>query len=239
MLPLIMAGIMAAQSLQQGQAARAQAKIDKVTMKSNVKIENMRREAENILSKTRGDLARFQQARSNKYKLQSGADSVESQQVNMLRLSDAAVRGSLESRIQAAEVGGALAANAGAAGIGGSSLDMLNATNRIRQERAEQLASDQTDDQLYDASRNIDQTREATILGLDDAVIMDDINYMKAQEQYIKEPSWIEIGMNAGMQFATSYASMGGFDQRGGKAPTWLPQWLGGSPKTGTTTQLK
>lgn len=220
MLPIIMAGFMAAQALQKGKEGREQAKLDKFVMKNNVKLENQRREAENIIAKARGDLARYQQANSNKHKLQAGADSIESQRVNLLRLSDAAVRGSLESRIAASEVAGAVSASAGFAGVGGGSIDMLNATNTLRAQRAEELNNRMLDTQLYDGERNIQQTREATILGLDDIQFNDSINYMTAQESYIRQPSWSEIGANAGMQFASAYASMGGFD--GWKLPSFL-----------------
>lgn len=229
MLPLIMAGIMAAQAFQKGKEGKAQAKLDKKTQQRNVQLENERRDVDNVLAKARGDIARYQQARSNKYKLISGAESVESQRTNLLRLSDAAVRGSFESRINASEVAGAVAAQTGFAGIGGGSVDMLNATNTLRAQRAEELANRQTDDQLYDGERNIRQTREATILGLDDVAILDDINYMRAQESYIKEPSWGEIGINAGMQFMSSFTSMGGFDN------LKVPAWAGGKTATGST----
>lgn len=230
MFPLIMAGIMAAQSFEQGKQQKMQAKIDKVTMQANVRNENKRREAENILAKARGDLARFQQARSNKYKLRAGAENAEAQTTNLLRLSDAAVRGTFEARIAAAETAGALAAQVGFAGVGGGTVDMLNATTKLRQQRVEQLMQDQADTQAYDLSRNIDQTREATILGLDDVQFFDNINFMTAQEQYIPEPSWGQIGLQAGMAFAQSYASMGGFDGLGKK----LPNWFKSTPKTNT-----
>ena len=54
----------------------------------------------------------------------------------------------------------------------------------------------------------------------------DSINYMQAQAPYIKEPSWAEIGIKAGMQFAQTYNKMGGFDNITPKLPTWL----GGKP---------
>lgn len=249
MIPIIMAGIMAAQAFQKGKEGKAQAKLDKKTMQRNTLLENQRRDVDNVLAKARGDLARYQQSRSNKYKLIAGAESVEAQRTNLLRLSDAAVRGTFESRINASEVAGAVAAQAGFAGVGGGSIDMLNATNTLRVQRADELAQRQTDDQLYDGERNIRQTLEATVLGLDDVTIFDDINYMKAQESYIKEPSWGEIGMNAGMQFMSSFTSMGGFD--GLKVPAWAggktvsgSTAAGYSPSVinkwaGTTTQLK
>lgn len=228
-----MAAAMAFQALEKGKEAKAQAKVDKVTFASNTKVTNLNRAADNQLTKVKGDLARYQQARSNKYKLISGAESIEAQRTNMARLSDEAVRGSFEQRIAASEVAGALAASAGAAGIGGSSLDMIDASNRIRQQRAEEIANRQTDTQLYDAQRGIDQTAAATILGLDDVQFNDSINYMQAQTPYVKEPSWAQIGMQAGMAFADTYAKTGGFDKLGTK----LPGWLGGNRNTTFGTQ--
>lgn len=244
MLPLIMAGMMAAQSIEKGKAAKGQAKIDKFTQASNVKVENTQRKADNILRKAKGDLARYQQARGNKYKLIAGAEAEESQRTNLLRLTDDAVRGSFDRRIAASEEAGALAAATGGAGIGGSSIDMINATNRIRNQRVDELSERQLDTATYDANRAIEQTKTATILGLDDVQFNDDINYMQATESYIKEPSWAEIGMQAGMQFASTFNSMDGFKGMGSK----LPGWLGGTPKTASfgtqagnmvSTQLK
>lgn len=220
-----MAAVMAAQALEKGKEVKAQAKIDKITLKSNTKVQNLTTAASNTLAKAKGDIARFQQAQSNKYKLKAGAEAVESQRTNMLRLSDAAVRGSFDSRIAAAEASGAIAAAAGAAGIGGSSLDMIDASNRIRQQRAQEISDTQLRDSLYDGQRNIDQTTEATLLGLDDITFNDSINYMQAQTPYVKEPSWAQIGLQAGMQFAQTYNSMGGFD----KLATKLPGWAGGN----------
>lgn len=238
-----MAAIMAAQALEKGKEAKAQAKLDKFTAKSNTKVQNLVIASENTMAKVKGDLARFQQAKANKYKLQAGAESVESQRTNMLRLSDSAVRGSFDSRIAAAEVSGAIAAAAGAAGIGGSSIDMIDASNRIRTQRAQELADRQLDTQLYDGQRSIDQTTEATLLGLDDVQFNDSVNYMQAQTPYIKEPSWLQIGMNAGMQFADTYNSMGGFDKLGSKLPGWLGgskgQSFGAQMGRSITTQLK
>lgn len=236
-----MAAAMAVQGYEKGKEVKAQAKVDKVTFASNTKVTNLQRAAENQLGKVRGDLARYQQAKSNKYKLMAGADNVESQRANMARLSDEAVRGSFDQRIAASEIAGALAAASGSAGIGGSSIDMIDASNRIRQQRAQELADRQTDTQLYDAQRNIDQTVEATILGLDDVQYADSINYMQAQTPFVREPSWLQIGMQAGMQFATTYNSMGGFD----KLATKLPGWAGGQQSFGAqagnvvSTQLK
>lgn len=244
MLPLIMAGMMAAQSLQKGKEARGQAKIDKFQMKSAIKVENRQREADNILRKTKGDLARYQQANANKYKLIQGAEQVESRRTNLLRLSDQATRGGFEARIAASEEAGALAAATGGAGIGGGSIDMLNATMKLRTQRVQELNDRQFDTMTADGERAIEQTQRATILGLDDIQFNDDINYHQAQEQYIKQPSWAEIGMQAGMQFASTYHSMDGFKGWGNK----LPEWAGGKPKAvpfGTqagnfiTTQIK
>lgn len=228
-----MAALMAAKAYQEGQQVKAQAKIDKVVAKSNTKVQNINMATENILSKAKGDMARYQQARSNKYKVEAGADSVAAQRTNLLRLADASARGSFDNRIAAAEMSGAMAAQAGAAAIGGGSLDMLNASTTIRNQRVQEIADRQLETSLYDGERNIDQTIEATILGMDDIQFNDSVNYQEAQTPYIKEPSWTEIGMNAGMQFATTYASMGGFDKLGAKLPTWL----GGTPAPSFGTQ--
>lgn len=216
MVPLVIAAVMAAQSLQKGKEAKGQARIDKFQAKHQTKMENDQRAVNNTLAKARGDLARYQQANSNKYKIIAGANSIESQTTNILRLTDESVRGGLDRRIAAAEEAGALVAAAGAAGIGGGSIDMINASNAIRQQRVQELADRQLQTAVYDTNRNIEQTRTATILGLDDVVYSDDINYMQAQTPYIKEPSWAEIGMQAGMQFASTFNSMDGFSKMGG-----------------------
>ena len=250
MVPLIMAGIMAAQSLEKGKLAKGQAKTDKFVAKSNTKLENMQRATDNIWKKTKGDLARFQQAKGNSIKLRAGADAVESQTTNTLRLMDDAVRGGFDRRIAASEEAGALVAASGAAGIGGGSIDMINASNTIRQQRVQEMTDRSLDTAVYDSNRNIDQTIRSTILGLDDIQFNDDINFMTAQTPYIKEPSWGEIGLGAGMAFASTFNSMDGFQGLGNKVSGWFnraptgSQAAGYSPEilskwSGPTTQLK
>lgn len=214
-----LAAAMGAMALKQGLDAKNQAKADQITAKSTAKVENMRRDIDNMMSKAKGDLARFQQARSNKYALQSGGRAEDTATVNMLRLSDQAVRGSIEMRIAAAEEAGALAARVGFAGVGGGSVEMLNNTNAVRQQRARELSDTMTDTQLFDMGEQKAFTREQTILGLDDIQFADGMNFMRAQEQYIKQPSWFEVGANAAMAFGTSYASMGGFKGWGSGTP--------------------
>lgn len=242
MLPLIMAGVMAFQAIEKGKGEKGQAKVSKFQQKSAVKVENTQRAADNILRKAKGDLARYQQANANKYKLIQGAEAVESQTTNLLRLTDQATRGGFDARIAAAEEAGALAAASGGAGIGGSSVDMINSTQRIRSQRVQELNDRALAATTEDTNRTIEQTRRATILGLDDIQFNDDINYHQAQEQYIKEPSWAEIGMNAGMQFASTFNSMDGFQGLGKKMPEWLggkPQSFGAQAGRLVSTQLK
>ncbi|ANH51100.1 internal virion protein [Pseudomonas phage VSW-3] len=238
MIPLIMAGVMAAQALEKGKLAKGQAKIDKFQAKSATKVENTMRATQNVLSKAKGDLARYQQARGNKYKLIQGAEAVESQQTNVLRLTDQAVRGGFDQRIAASEEAGALVAASGAAGVGGGSIDMIDASNRIRQQRVTELQDRSLKDATYDAERNIDQTIRSTILGLDDIQFNDDINFMQAQTPYIKEPSWAEIGMQAGMQFASTFNSMDGFQGMGNKIGGWLGQGPSGSKASGYSPEV-
>lgn len=239
MIPLlIMAGMQAAQGLEKGRIAKDQAKTDKITAKSNTRVQNQKIQADNTLAAARGSLARYQQARNNKYKLEAGADAVESQTVNLLRAIDTSVSGGLEARIAASEEAGALIARAGAAGVGGNSITAIENTNRVRQERVQQMRDKQLSTAQYDVGRNIEQTIHSTILGLDDIQFNDNINYMQAQEPYIKEPSWLQIGAEAGMQFAQTYNSMGGFQGLGGKISGWFGSSPSGSETGGYSPQV-
>lgn len=243
MIPLFLAAFSAAKSIEQGNLAKGQAKIDKVTMKSNTLVRNMQRQADNTLAKAHADLNRFKQSKSNQNKIKAGAANVEAQTTNLLRMTDEAVRGGLDRRIAAAEEAGALAAASGGAGIGGGSVGMLAISNQIRQQRVEELTERQLDTAAYDTNRNIAQTIDATVLGLDDIQFNDNIDWTTNKESYIKEPSWTEIGMNAAMTFADTYSKMGGFDKLGKQLDqTSLGKTVNGWFGRGqgrTTTQLK
>lgn len=243
MIPLFLAAFQVAKGIEEGRLAKGQAKIDKVTMKSNTLVRNMQRQVDTTLAKAHGDLNRFKQSKSNQNKIKAGAANVEAQTTNLLRMTDEAVRGGLDRRIAAAEEAGALAAASGGAGIGGGSVGMLAISNQIRQQRVEELTNRQLDTAAYDTNRNIAQTIDATVLGLDDIQFNDNFDYTTSKESYIKEPSWTEIGMNAAMTFADTYSKMGGFDNLGKQLDqTSLGKTVNGWFGRGTgrtTTQLK
>lgn len=210
-IPLIMAGM----SMAQGMKAQGDAEVAKLTDESNVRVANINRLANNKLAAAQGSLNRYMQSRQNQVHLKNTGKALETTQTNIIRLNEAATAGSASRRIAAAEESGAIAARVGAMGIGGSTVSMLNATAKLRQDIASSMANTQTKQQTYDLGLQKDAQKEMMILGLSDVQFLDGINMQAQQSRNIQVPSNGEIFANAAMTFMSSYAQLGG-----GKAAT-------------------
>lgn len=224
MVPLIIAGVMAFQSLMGSKKEDDQAKLNNIAAKSDAKVKNTLRLADNTMAAASASLQRYQQSQSNKFVLMSGGNELNAQRTNLLRMADESVRGGLERRIQVAEEAGALAVSAGAAGVGGGSLQMVEAVNRIRFERAEQQAEAYKDQTEEDMLLNIDQTHLAMVMGLSDTQINTSLNFMESTPQLTQRVNWTAAGVKAAATFASTYAQMGGFNAPSSGPTTSLPQ---------------
>lgn len=224
MVPLIFAAVMAGNSLLQSKKQDDQAKLDNIAKKSNDRVANILRAADNTMSAAADNLKRYQQSQSNKFKLMSGGDTLNAQATNMLRIADSLVSGSFERRVAVAEQAGALAANAGGAGVGGGSLDMLEKANTLRAQRAEQQYEDRKAQQLGDAALEMDQTERAIILGLDDTQFNTSLNYMEQRTQLTPRVNWGQAALSAGMAAMQGYTSAGGSFGSAASTASTVPQ---------------
>lgn len=210
--------LMAAQSMKQGQDAVHEAKRLNTIDESNVLADNKLRVAGNKLSAAVGALNRFQQSQRNKTHLKNAGAQIDATTTNMARMQADAVEGSVDRRISAAEEAGAMAARFGGAGVQGGTVQMLNATNKLRNARIEEITTSAEAAQEYDMALGKRAQIESMVLGLEDTMILDTLNYQSAQARPVYGPSAGEIAMGAAMTFAQAYA------QFGGKAGTKKPQ---------------
>lgn len=205
-VPLIMAGM----SMAQGMNAQADAKIQKATDKSNTRVRNIQRLANNKLAAAQGSLARYTQSRNNQQQLKAGGNQLNAITTNLIRTQEAGDYGRLSARINQAEENGALAAKAGALGMGGATVQMLNATVNLRQQMATQMSNSQEKQQVENLLIAKTDAIDSMILGLSNVQYNDEINMMEHQEQRINVPSTGMIAANAAMTFASAYAQFGG-----------------------------
>lgn len=225
-IPLMMAAGAAAQGMQ----AQGAAEVAKLTDESNVKVQNIIRKGNNILSASRGALNRYLQSRQNQVHLKNTGKQIEAVTTNILRLQDHANSGSVQRRIAAAEEAGALAAQTGAAGVSGGTVQMLNSTLSLRHAQIDQVARTQTKQQTYDMDRERELLKEQMILGLSDVQFLDDINLMAVQPKNIQVPSTASVMINAATTFMKAYAEMGG-----GGGGTGTNSAVAGSQRSGYT----
>lgn len=224
MIPLIIAGVMVMSSLMGSKKDDDNAKIANIAAKSDAKVKNIMRMADNQMRAAKDNLSRYQQSQSNKFKLMAGGDSLNAQATNMLRLGDESVRGGLERRIAVSEEAGALAARAGAAGIGGGSMQMVSAANAMRAARVEELYRVQAEQQSDDGLLALEQMQRQIVLGLDDTHFDTSINYMESVASKTPRVDWGAAGVKAGMAGLSAYSSMGGFSSPAAAPTTQLPQ---------------
>lgn len=224
MIPLIIAGVMVMSSLMGSKKDDDNAKIANIAAKSDAKVKNIMRMADNQMRAAKDSLSRYQQSQSNKFKLLSGGEQLNAQATNLLRMGDESVRGGLERRIAVSEEAGALAAQAGAAGVGGGSLEMVSRANILRNQRAEEMYRVITEQQADDGKLAMEQTQRAVILGLDDTQFDTSINFMESVASKTPRVDWAAAGMQAAASGLQAYSSMGG-SFGGAKVPTTqLPQ---------------
>lgn len=217
MIPLlIMAGMMLLQSRDEDNKA----KLQNIKAKSDAKVNNLLRMADNEMQAAKDSLARYQQSQSNKYKLMAGGAQLDADRTNLLRMADDSVRGGIERRIQVSEEAGQIAAAAGFAGIGGGSLAMVEQQSVLRSQRVEEAARIQKEQYDYDGQLSLDQTHQSMILGLDNTQINTSFNFIEQQAQLAPRVDWGAAVVKAGASAAQAYFGAGGTIGGGAKAPT-------------------
>lgn len=205
-VPLI---IMAGMALAKGMEDQKFAKAAKTTAKSNARVQNILRKAQNQLAGAEGSLARYMQSRQNQELLKAGGQALDATSTNILRLQESSITGGLSRRIQAAEEAGALYASRAAAGLRGGTSEMLRATQELRVAQIEQAQTRQDEQQDFGLRLQREQQLDAMILGLDLSPVIDSVNLFEVQAQNVSVPSTGEIVARAGMQFAQAYMQFG------------------------------
>lgn len=209
-VPLV---IMAGMQLMQGMANKGVAQRGKIGAKSDARVANILRKAQNQMEGATGSLARYMQSRQNQELLRAGGKALDATTTNILRLQEASVTGGLARRIQAAEDAGSLYASRAAAGLRGGTSDMLRATQELRVAQIEQATIRQEEQQDFGLRQQRQQQMDAMFLGLDVSPIIDSINVMDVEAQRVNVPSTLDVASRAGLQFAQAYLQF-----QGGKA---------------------
>lgn len=205
-VPLI---IMGAMMLAKGMEDQKGAKAARGTLKSQAKVANILRKAQNQLAGAQGSLARYMQSRQNQELLKAGGAALDATSTNILRLHEASVTGGLSRRVQAAEEAGSLFASRAAAGLRGGTSEMLRATQELRVAQIEQQAAQQEEQVDFGLRQQREQQFDSMVLGLDLSPIIDSVNLSEVQAQRVNVPSTGEIVARAGMQFAQAYMQFG------------------------------
>jgi hypothetical protein len=208
--PIVLMGAMAGLSLIQGLGQQGQAKRAQIAAKSDARVANILRKAQNQIQGATTSLSRYMQSRQNQELLRTGGEALDTTTTNILRLHEASVTGSLSRRIQAAEDAGSLYASRAAAGIGGGTSEMLRATQELRVAQIEQGITRQEEQQEFGLEQQRRQQLDSMVLGLDLSPIVAGINYVPTQAQKVEVPSTAEVIGRAGLQFAQAYAMFGG-----------------------------
>jgi hypothetical protein len=169
--------------------AKAQAEISTRLSRVNAESENKVRAARNERSKAQGDLARWAQSVNNQHVLDEGASASEATIVNFFRGGDASLTGNFEQSVRYAEQAGMQAAQAGAAGVRGGVVDSVNQATALRNARASQQVADYSDMRTFDTSRRVASIWNQTVGGLDNSVLLDDMDYNTSYAQEAKQPS--------------------------------------------------
>lgn len=200
----------------QGAQQKGQAEAANITAKSNAKAANMVREANNELAAARGSLQRYQTSRRNSQFLKDMGAQYSADTTNLLRLQESALNGALDRRIRVAEEGGALAASLSAAGVGGGTAQMIDATQRLRSARIEQMATSQYEQQKSDLQETRSRRFDQMLLGLESPDIADNLNVAAVIPNKVAVPKWSTVLINAGLKaFAETADTMGGAKDKG------------------------
>lgn len=168
-----MAAIGAAKGFLGGLAGREKAKLEQFKAKS----QNQARAAANEASAAQGSLARWTQSINNNQHLRATAEAMEANAVNTARTLDSMSKGNFSESIRASEEAGMMAASQAFAGIGGSVTDQVAAATSIRQGLMQQERDRDIGTVAYDSARRQGAIASQMAGGLDNSVLLDDLDY--------------------------------------------------------------
>lgn len=150
-----------------GAAARTTARAQNKLRQAGADAANVVREGANVQRAAEGSLARWMQGENNRRRLAAAGEQFNAGQQTLVRMQTARARGGLEEQIAAAEQAGAYAASVAFAGTGGSSVDIVDTTLRLRDERAAEARRADAGLADYDALTQIAGIMPQATSGLD------------------------------------------------------------------------
>lgn len=190
------------------------AKIAKGAAKSEARISNLMRKANNELAAAKGQYTRYQQARSNRAVAKAAESGRDALMTNYLRASADASLGAFDQRIQAAEEAGSLAAQVAASGMGGSTIDMMNATVALRQDRIAEAADRIGIQARSDVNAELKNFLPSMLMSLDETVYADDLNLAATQAEYTPKANYSAAASTALQGLANYYSTNQGVAPR-------------------------
>lgn len=194
------AAIGAAKGFFGGLAGREQAKLEKFKAES----QNKARAAANEASAAQGSLARWAQSVNNNQHLRATAEAMEANAVNTARTLDSMAKGNFSESIRASEEAGMMAASQAFAGIGGSVTDQVAAATSIRLGLMQQDRDRAIDTVAYDSARRQGAIASQMAGGLDNSVLLDDLDY-RIDAAASPKSHWQNMAVGALNAMADSY----------------------------------
>lgn len=183
-----------------GLAGREQAKLEQFMAKS----QNKARVAANEAGAARGALARWVQSVNNNQHLRATAEAMEANAVNTARTLDSMAKGNFSESIRASEEAGMMAASQAFAGIGGSVTDQVAAATSIRQGLMQQDRDRLVGTVAYDSARRQGAIASQMAGGLDNSVLIDDLDY-RIDSAASPKSHWHNMAVGALNAMADSY----------------------------------
>jgi hypothetical protein len=164
---------------------------------TNADAANQVRAANNGFVAAQASLSNLTRSLSNQRKLDVNADQENALTMNLARLQDSAVQGSLDQQLRSAEQLGAIRAQAAANGVGGTTASMLQKTMALTAARQKEITDQNFQYQTYDILQQKAGLAYNTIASLDEGQTFAPIDYNINVAPLVQSP------LRAG-QFATS-----------------------------------
>jgi hypothetical protein len=174
----------------QGHLEKASAETNNRINQANAANANMVRGATNRFTAAKGALDRYMQSLTNNRVLDAGGKAMEASLVNARRREDVMQGATFEQQLRATEQMGSQAAAAAFVGVGGEVADMVSASTRLMNQRAEAAASLAADYRAFDVGRRQAAIHSQTVNSMDSSLILDsmDYNVNVAQHQHVVNP---------------------------------------------------
>lgn len=187
------------------QQISAQKKVDK----ANAYAANTLRDGQNELAAARNALANYTKSVNNQRAMQVGGDTLNVLTQNFARAMDQSLKGSMQQQLRASEEVGATAAAAAWAGVGGSSVRMVQQTQRLKHQWMQDEVAKARDYQNYDFKQQRSQVGTSMAQSLDYTLSMAGMDYGTTQVPFRATPNMFGAAF-AGADWAALRDGMAG-----------------------------